>query len=186
VSEEAWATQAPSEELPAGPAVLVRTAIGDTDALVATVNASLDHLRPWMPWAQVPATTESIGTFLAGANAAWEAGTEFQYLMAEPDTRSIVGCCGLHARLGVGALEIGYWVHVDHLRRGLASSAARALTEAAFGIDAVTRLEIHCDAANTASAGVPRRLGYRLDRVEAHPPSAPGETGRLVIWVLER
>ena len=30
-----------------------------------------------------------------------------------------------------------------------------------------------------------RKLGYRLDRVEERKPEAPGESGRLMIWVRD-
>jgi RimJ/RimL family protein N-acetyltransferase len=45
------------------------------------------------------------------------------------------------------------------------------------------RVEIHCDEANVRSAAVPRRLGYRLDRIEDDRVSAPGDLGRSMIWV---
>lgn len=180
-----WLLEAPPAELPAAAVILRRSSPADTDALVEAVNASLEHLRPWMPWAQVAATTESIGTFLAGANDSWDARIEFQYLITEPGSPTILGCCGLHARLGIGALEIGYWVHAGHVRRGLATTAARALTSAGLRLSGVSRVEIHCDAANRASAGVPRRLGYRLDRIENRPPTTPGETDDHMIWVYE-
>ena len=66
---------------------------------------------------------------------------------------------------------------------GWSTAASRALTEAALALPAITRVEIHCDEANTASAAVPRRLGYELDRIAAKPISAPGEHGREMIWV---
>jgi RimJ/RimL family protein N-acetyltransferase len=47
----------------------------------------------------------------------------------------------------------------------------------------VTRAEIHCDEANQASAAIPRKLGYRLDRIDPHEPEAPGERGRRMVWV---
>jgi len=49
----------------------------------------------------------------------------------------------------------------------------------------VTRVEIHCDEANVASSAIPRKLGYRLDRVSQYPPEAPGESGQRQIWVRE-
>jgi RimJ/RimL family protein N-acetyltransferase len=49
----------------------------------------------------------------------------------------------------------------------------------------VTRVEIHCDEANIASNAIPRKLGYRLDRIDDHEPEAPGERGRRLIWVRE-
>lgn len=180
----AWLA-APPEDLLAERAVLLRAHLSDAEALVDAVNASREHLRPWMPWAWVPATPESIGSFLAGADASWEGRTEFQYLIADAGSRAVLGCCGLHARIGAGALEIGYWVRVDRVRRGLASAAAGALTRAAFGLPDVERVEIHCDAANVASARVPRRLGYRLDRIENHTPTTPGETDKFMIWIHE-
>ena len=45
---------------------------------------------------------------------------------------------------------------------------------------------IVCDEANVRSAAIPKRLGYTLDRVETRPPEAPGETGRMQIWVRDR
>jgi RimJ/RimL family protein N-acetyltransferase len=60
------------------------------------------------------------------------------------------------------------------------------LTEAAFGLESVERVEIHCDEANRRSAAVPRRLGYRLDRVESHELATPLATGRHIIWVADR
>ena len=49
----------------------------------------------------------------------------------------------------------------------------------------VRQVEIQCDEANVASAAIPRKLGYRLDRVEAHEPEAPGEQGRRMIWLWD-
>jgi len=96
-----------------------------------------------------------------------------------------VGTIGLHRRLGDDAVEIGYWTVAGKTRRGYATAAARALTQVALSLPGVRRVEIHCDEANTASAGVPRKLGYRLDRVEQHEREAPGERGRRMIWVWD-
>ena len=52
--------------------------------------------------------------------------------------------------------------------------------------DTVEQVEIHCDEANGASAAVPRRLGYRLDRITDRDIQAPGERGREMIWVRRR
>ena len=49
----------------------------------------------------------------------------------------VVGSCGLHRRSGPEVLEIGYWVHVDHLGRGYASEIAATLTTAAFAVPGI-------------------------------------------------
>ena len=59
------------------------------------------------------------------------------------------------------------------------------MTPVALGLPGVTRVEIHCDEANAASAAIPRKLGYRLDRIGPHEPEAPGERGNRMIWVKE-
>ena len=50
----------------------------------------------------------------------------------------------------------------------------------------IHRIEIRCDPANVASAGVARKLGYRLDRTEDSPIEAAAQTGRQQVWVLGR
>jgi RimJ/RimL family protein N-acetyltransferase len=155
----------------------------DVAGLVAAVNQSADHLRPWMPWAAQPATADSMTAFVTGAVADFDSGRTFGYALVDPREQTIVGGCGLHTRRGSGVLEIGYWVHRHWTRRGIASAAAGALTDAAFALDGVHRVEIRCDETNVASAGVPRRLGYRLESVVSRAPEAPGESGREMLWV---
>ncbi|MET8627406.1 GNAT family N-acetyltransferase [Kitasatospora sp. NPDC004669] len=156
-------------------------------ALNKAVRANLDHLRPWMEWAAEAPTRARTTELTRAGTAAWEAGTDFMYLAgldAEPGR--VVGAFGLHGRIGPGALEIGYWVAARHVGRGIATSAAGALTEAALALPGITRVEIRCDQANGASAAVPRKLGYRLDRVAEAAVRAPGETGRQLVWIMER
>jgi ribosomal-protein-serine acetyltransferase len=91
-------------------------------------------------------------------------------------------------RIGPGGLEIGYWVHPRHLRQGLATAAAAALTDAAFGLPGIGRVEIVHDEANVASSGVPRKLGFTEIARQPHPdgPQTPGESGIDVVWRLTR
>ncbi|WP_282204335.1 GNAT family protein [Kitasatospora fiedleri] len=70
-------------------------------------------------------------------------------------------------------------------RPGRGHPAARALTTLPAGLPTVDRVEIHCDEANLRSAAVARRLGYRLDRVEAAGVRAPAESGRGMVWAWD-
>ncbi|MGH9006982.1 MAG: GNAT family N-acetyltransferase [Acidimicrobiales bacterium] len=177
-----------ADALAAGPFTLRRHRPDDLAELVGAVNASLEHLRPWMVWAQQPATDESLGEFLSGSIANFEAGIEFGYAIVESTEggERIVGGAGLHPRLGPGAIEIGYWVHVDHVRRGAASGAARALRDAAIDPLGVEVVEIHCDPKNTASAAVARSSGFRLVGTEARAPRIPTESDHEMIWRYRR
>ena len=83
-------------------------------------------------------------------------------------------------------MEIGYWVHVAHVRQGIATALAASLTGAALELPTVDRIEIRCDAGNAPSVGVPEKLGFRFEGVEH---VAPDETGRIhthLIWGLNR
>lgn len=182
----------PSERLDAGPVLLRRCRIEESAAFAAAVQESLQHLKPWMPWATPKAAdAEQQRGRLAGAAESWDAGTGFHYTVFLPGQDPaaggpVIGTIGLHRRIGPGGIEMGYWIHVAHSGKGYATAAARALTGAALGLADVRRVEIHCDEANGASAAIPRKLGYRLDRVDRTEPAAPGETGRLMIWVRQR
>jgi RimJ/RimL family protein N-acetyltransferase len=185
----------------AGPLVLRRVHADDAGAVAVAVAASLEHLRPWMPWATPEAADlRSQLVRVAEADEMWESGTGFIYVMIARDAGppghdapgtikdpdgEFVGTIGLHRRLADDAVEIGYWTVAARTRRGYATAAAGAMTQVALALPGARRVEIHCDEANTASAGVPRKLGYRLDRVERHEKEAPGERGRRMIWVWD-
>jgi len=169
-------------------ALLLRRLTADDAATVATAaEESLSHLRPWMAWATPQAATVEAQTErLSGPAGSWSANGGYEFGAFRVDDGRLVGMCGLHRRIGPGALEIGYWVHVLHVRQGVATCCAGALTTVGFGLRGVERMEIHCDAANAASAAVPARLGYRLQSIVEHEPEAPGEVGRRMEWVVYR
>lgn len=154
----------PSEvHVPSERFVLRRYVVGDIEPLGQAIRASIDHLRRFMPWAsREPLTPAARRELFSIWDAEWEAGTSSVYGMFAGD--DVIGGCGLHRRRpgDPGVVEIGYWVHVDHTRQGIATEAARALTEAAFTVPGITTVEIWHEPDNVASGAIPRRLGYRL------------------------
>jgi RimJ/RimL family protein N-acetyltransferase len=180
-----WLTDRPDETIHAEDLMLSRVSVDDIGALVTAINQSLEHLRPWMAWAQNPASVGSMADFVARADLNWMRGTEFQYVVRR-GSATFAGACGLHARDGPGVLEIGYWVHVDHLQTGIATKAARGLTQAAFALPQVERIEIKCDAANSRSAAVPRKLGYHLVNSRPRPDPDPDAPQPPIAWAIDR
>jgi RimJ/RimL family protein N-acetyltransferase len=179
----------------------------DAGDLAAAVGESLDHLRPWMPWATSEAADKRTQLArIAEADELWESGTDYLYVIVAVDRpghvragaasgpgggdagdagERLVGTIGLHRRAGEDIAEIGYWIAAAQTRRGYGTAAARAVTSVAVSLLGVRQVQIHCDEANVASAAIPRKLGYRLDRIEPHEPEAPGERGRRMIWVWD-
>jgi RimJ/RimL family protein N-acetyltransferase len=173
--------------LDASPLTLVRWRPDDVDEVLEAVQSSFADLQQWMHWAQTMPTREEQREALAEGNAAFDAGTEFGYLVRETSTGALVGGSGVHRRVGPGAVEIGYWVRSDRHNRGYATRATEAMTHAVFTYLAdVDRVEIHMDCANVASARVPEKLGYRLVRTEQRQKLALGHTGRAYVWQKRR
>ena len=163
-------------------AVLRRSRVADLDALQVAIEESRDHLRPFMFWADQ--SREDTAGFLARSEEGWDTRQEFGYLIRDGGDGRVLGGGGLHRRGGPETIEIGYWRRADAGGRGVVTALAGALTGVGLELDGIERVEIHCDVANSASAAVPRRLGYRLDGVIDKPPQAPAETGRHQVWVI--
>ncbi len=165
--------------------LLRRWLVGDAEREHQAVAESAEHLRPWMAWmAEEAQPLEQRRAMLARWEQEWAAGGDARYGVFVDDR--VLGSCGLHRRLGPDALEIGYWIHASFLRRGLATKVARLLTDAAFSLPGISRVEIHHDKANTASAGVPRRLGYRIVGERRNEARAPADTGVDCVWRIAR
>ncbi|WP_314177861.1 GNAT family N-acetyltransferase [Streptomyces winkii] len=157
----------------------------DADVAYRVVAESLEHLTPWMPWAEGHSPDSSL-EFVTRCEREWAEGQAFNYAISVGG--STIGSCSLMRRIGPGALEIGYWIHRSWTGQGLATMAAAALLRQAFALPGIEVVEIHHDEANEASGGVARRLGFT--QVERRPvlegPAAPGEVGVEVVWRIRR
>ncbi|MPZ80628.1 MAG: GNAT family N-acetyltransferase [Actinophytocola sp.] len=177
---------APASTVGRGPLVLRRWRDTDVDELRRVVVSAQPSLRPWMPWSLGTYDRTAAADFLAGTQASWERGKAFSYAITVDG--AVVGACGL-ANNGVpNTLEIGYWLHPSRTGRGYATEATAALVGVAFTLSRVNAVQIWHDAANTASEGVPRRLGF-TEVARRTPPRemlTSGEVGVDVVWELRR
>lgn len=178
-----------------GPAYEVRTERtvircmnpGDAFALKEAVDANIDHLRPWMPWAEnEPSDIETKIELLRNWRGRFDLSQDFAYGIFDSANQQLLGCTGLHTRSSPGALEIGYWLRADCTGRGLATEVAAALTRVAFEVNQVNRVEIHCDPANSRSAAIPRRLGFTHEATlrRRMPSSGGGELRDEMVWTM--
>lgn len=169
-------------ELLHGPRLTLRRwRVADLEQMTDLVAANVEHLRPWLPWAaDEPLARRDRLALLERWEGEWEAGGDVTFAMELQG--SLVGSIGLHRRHGPPGLEIGYWVDAGHLGRGIATEAAGVLTAAALEMPDITFAEIRNDKANTASAAVPRRLGYRLVEELERLALAPAESGIECVW----
>jgi RimJ/RimL family protein N-acetyltransferase len=162
--------QIPGERVPAPPDRIETERLvlrcwhpSDAPLLRDAIDSSLDHLREWMPWAHdEPASLDETRRRMAVWRVRYEVGDDFYLGIFDAAEERVLGATGFHTRAGPGALEIGYWVRADAVRRGVATEAVLALTSAGLSVPGVERIEIRCDARNEPSRRIPERLGYRL------------------------
>jgi ribosomal-protein-serine acetyltransferase len=165
--------------------LLRRWVESDAGELGHAILESAEHLRPWMAWiAEEPLPLGQRTTLINEWEQDWARGGDV--LLGVFLEGQIAGGCGLHRRIGPDGLEIGYWIHAACLRRGLATRVARALTGAAFAVPGITRVEIHHDKANQASAGIPRKLGFDWFGEAPAEPVAPADSGIEWRWAMEK
>jgi ribosomal-protein-serine acetyltransferase len=164
---------------------LRRWRASDADLCFRLVSESLEHLRPWMPWATHDYGPSEAADFVRRCEADWSADTAFQYLIIADGTPA--GSAGLMARVEPGGLEIGYWVHPASTGLGVATAASAALTEAALALPGIDHVEIHHDERNLASERVPVKLGYtHVDTRAERSELAPGDSGTTKVWRITR
>lgn len=178
---EWWSEIAFPERIETERLLLRRHTVGDAPALKAVIDANIEHLRAWMPWAMdepspLGVIEERIERFAASFNRSGSWG----YTIRRANHTAIIGGCGMHAEIGPNALEIGYWLDSRATRHGYATEAVAALLVAAFATHVVDRVEIRCDPANLASAAIPRRLGFAyittLEKSSKTPSGDPRDT----------
>jgi len=150
----------------------------DAQLLADSVAENVEHLKPWMPWVySEPEPLQVKVDRLKRFRGEFDLGKDFIYGIFDKEETRLLGGTGLHTRIGDEQLEIGYWIHKDHLNHGLITESTAALVKVAFEVVHVHRIEIHCDPGNFASAAIPHKLGF------AHDGTLRAKTRFLDRWI---
>ena len=160
----------------------------DAPLLQKSVQESVKHLRPWLPWVKTePEELKVKIERLRKFRARFDLSEEYIYGVFDSSETELIGGTGLHRRIGSNAFEIGYWVNVNHINKGYATEFTAALTKVAFEIENVDRVEIHCDPKNTKSAAIPEKLGYIYEAtLRGRTETIEGEPSDSMIWSIWR
>jgi RimJ/RimL family protein N-acetyltransferase len=161
----------------------------DAGPLADVLAASRAELARWTPWVLEDSDMhDALQARLERHALSFSTGIEWRYaIIARADGAAILGGAGLHPRIGPGGIEIGYWLATAATGRGFATEAAAALTDEAFRMPAIQRIEIRCEPANDASSRVPERLGYRALAALVHEPAKPGRPAAdVMVWERRR
>ena len=153
-------------------------AAGDAPLWCAAVGASAGHLRDgFVPFMEgEPRDEGQAVSLLRGYRAAFERDELHRFAVFERESGEMVGETMLIARVGPEALELGYWTHADHCRKGFAVEAGAAMLWLAFRIHrGVDRVEVqHVTPDNDKSGAVAARLGFKREATLRRRISLPG------------
>jgi RimJ/RimL family protein N-acetyltransferase len=124
-----------------------------------------------------PYSMEDAEQFIAAVN---RKGGEAAFVITLDE--ALIGGCGVAG--ADGAPELGYWVGVPFWGQGLATEAARAVIDYAFGSLGHEVLEAGARVSNPASRRVLEKCGFqwtgvRLARIRAINSAAPADRFRL-------
>jgi RimJ/RimL family protein N-acetyltransferase len=130
-------------------------------------------------WPQMPESLDYVHKALLADPTSSEWG---YHLFVHTQDRALIGEGGYKGRPDAeGVVEIGYAILPEYRRRGLASEAARALTDKAFSHAEVTAVQAHTLKDGTASINVLKKLGMKFVGTAQDP-----DEGEVFQWKVER
>jgi RimJ/RimL family protein N-acetyltransferase len=137
---------------------------GDGKMVFESIMASINELKPWMPWANGEQTEEEVEVNIRDAHAKFLTREDLRLHIFDRETGGFVGATGLHRmNWDVPKFEIGYWIDTRQSGKGYIMESTHAITEFAFGELNAKRVEIRCDSRNRKSRAIPEKLGFTLE-----------------------
>lgn len=160
----------------------------DAVLLKSTLDASIDHLRPWLSWIKPePEPLETTIKRIRKWRGQFDLGEDYTFGIFNKEEDILIGSAGLHTQLGIRGRKIGYWLHANHLRKGYAFEAAKGLTKVGFEIEHLQRIEIHCSPENVRSENIPKKLGYLTEgQLANRRTNAYGVKRNIFVWTMFR
>lgn len=153
---------------------------GDGKAVFDAINASIEELKPWMPFAHIDQTEEDVEANIREAHLKFLKREDLRLLVFLKETGELVASSGLHRiNWDIPKFEIGYWVDSRHGGKGYVTEAVQGITDFAVNELKARRVEIRCDSRNKKSAAIPERLGYTLEGVLRNDSLEIGSTTEL-------
>ncbi|HEY4692825.1 MAG TPA: GNAT family protein [Bellilinea sp.] len=158
----------------------------DAPLLKNAVQANVDHLLPWLPFARnEPEELQVKIERMRHWRSRFDSDGDYVYGIFNAEESRVVGGTGLHKRVGDQAFEIGYWIDQELINQGYATEVSAALVKTAFEIMGARRIEIHCDPLNHRSAAVPRKLGFIHEAtLRERFPTSESQWTDIMIWSI--
>ena len=154
------------------------------DAAAVTVMCDDDGTARWLPSMPHPYTLADGEEWVGDAARKWREERWANFAVDDPATGVLIGSCGLRVDAHREGAEIGYLVHRDRRRRGIAASCVAVLTDWAIDGLELCRVQIRADIRNVASRRTIVTCGYRFEAVLRAADVVHGESVDDVLYAL--
>ena len=159
--------------------------VGEGKILNEAICTSLEHLKPWMPFAQKAPSVAESEEHCRRSLAKFLLREDLTLSIYTRDGDRFIGSTGLHrANWDVPSFHIGYWIRHEFEGQGLVTEAANAVARYAFSVLKARRIEIRCDAQNQKSLSVMKRLGCVQEAILKNDSRESGELRDTIVTAL--
>lgn len=147
---------------------------GDGQAVFAATMASINELKPWLPFANEEQTVTDVEINVRKAHIAFLERKDLRLHIFLRETGDFIGSSGLHRiDWSIPKFEIGYWIDSRFSGKGYMTEAVKGITRFACQEFGAKRIEIKCDGLNLQSRAIPEKLGFVLEAILKNDDIAP-------------
>lgn len=87
----------------------------DAQSFLSAVRASLSELTYWMPWCHPNYALSDAQAWIAFAQKAWDAGSEYPLGIFDASSGQVIGGTGInHINKAFRIGNVGYWVSTSY------------------------------------------------------------------------
>lgn len=147
---------------------------GDGKVVYEAITASINELKPWLPFAQVEQSEEDVELNIREAHISFLKREDLRLHVFLKETGQFIASSGLH-RIDwkIPKFEIGYWIDSRFSGKGYMTEAVKGISDFAFHELYAKRLEIRCDTKNIKSRAIPEKLGFALEGILKNDDRCP-------------
>lgn len=142
---------------------------GDGKIVHEAIQASLEELKKWLPFANKEQSLDDTELNMRKAYSNFILREDFRILIFRKEDDAFIGSTGLHRiNWDVRKFEIGYWCDSRYQKNGYITEAVESLVDLTFDHFEANRIEIRCEPININSRKIPEKLGFNLEGIFIH------------------
>lgn len=147
------------------------------------MDNSREFLREWLPFVDVTKTWKDTEKYIRTVHEGSDADKNMGFEVRFKD--KIVGLIGLKdIDLVNNKAEIGYWLSLDAVGKGIMTRSCKALIQYSFSDLKLNKIWIRCAVNNPRSYNIPKQLGFTFEGTERQGSLMRGKYTDLKVYSL--